>query len=183
MATETLSLSQPFGNRSAVLCTLARQKAVKAIKRQLQARGIRLRVRRAAWVVRSSNLVLPCRGPQAPFQFLFQCFFLRHFAFLPPFDRSCAGQALNGPFKLGSEVMSSRLIAFVLPRLVLCGAFSSILRLTNSVLTRLASCRTRLTMLGGASNSARLRYHCERDKKCFHHDQPGSRGTSPRHSR
>ena len=25
-------------------------------------------------------------------------------------------------------------------------------------------------MLGGASNSARLRYHCERDKKCFHHD-------------
>jgi hypothetical protein len=42
MATETISLSQPFGNRSAVLCTLARQKAVKAIKRQLQARGIRL---------------------------------------------------------------------------------------------------------------------------------------------
>ena len=68
MATETLSLSQPFGNRSAVLCTLARQKAVKAIKRQLQARGIRLRVRGAAWVVRSSNLVLPCRGPQAPFR-------------------------------------------------------------------------------------------------------------------
>ena len=42
MATQTLPLSQPCGNRSAVLCTLARQKAIKAIKRQLQARGIRI---------------------------------------------------------------------------------------------------------------------------------------------
>jgi integrase len=41
MATETILLSQPFGNRSSVLCTLARQKAVKAIKRQLQAQGLK----------------------------------------------------------------------------------------------------------------------------------------------
>ncbi len=42
MATQMLSLSQPYGNRSAVLCTLARQAAIKAIKRQLQAQGLRL---------------------------------------------------------------------------------------------------------------------------------------------
>jgi hypothetical protein len=42
MATQTLSLSMPVGNRSAVLCTLARQKAIQAIKRQLQAGGIKL---------------------------------------------------------------------------------------------------------------------------------------------
>ena len=42
MATQMLSLSQPIGNRSAVLCTLARQRAVNVIKRQLQAQGIRL---------------------------------------------------------------------------------------------------------------------------------------------
>jgi hypothetical protein len=42
MATQMLPLRQPSGNRSAVLCTLARQKAVKAVKHQLQARGIRL---------------------------------------------------------------------------------------------------------------------------------------------
>lgn len=42
MATQMLSLSQPYGNRSAVLCTLARQKAIKAIKRQIQSQGLRL---------------------------------------------------------------------------------------------------------------------------------------------
>jgi hypothetical protein len=42
MATQTVLLSPPYGNRSAVLCTLARQKAVKAIKGHLQAQGIRL---------------------------------------------------------------------------------------------------------------------------------------------
>jgi hypothetical protein len=30
MATQMVSLSQPYGNRSAALCTLARQKAIKA---------------------------------------------------------------------------------------------------------------------------------------------------------
>jgi len=39
MATQTLSLSQPVGNRSAVVCTLARQKAV---KQQLRAQGLKL---------------------------------------------------------------------------------------------------------------------------------------------
>jgi hypothetical protein len=43
MATQTLSLiSQPVGNRSAVLRTLARQKAIRAIKEQLRAQGLRL---------------------------------------------------------------------------------------------------------------------------------------------
>jgi hypothetical protein len=42
MATQMLPLSQPYGNRSAVLCTLARQKAIKAIKREFQAQGLRL---------------------------------------------------------------------------------------------------------------------------------------------
>ena len=42
MATQRLSLSQPYGNRSAVLCTLARQKAIQAIKRQFQAQRLRL---------------------------------------------------------------------------------------------------------------------------------------------
>jgi len=42
MAAQTLSLSQPYGNRSAVPCTLARQKAIQAIKRQFQAQGLRL---------------------------------------------------------------------------------------------------------------------------------------------
>jgi hypothetical protein len=42
MATQMLSLSQPFGNRSTVLHTLARQKAIKAIKQELQAKGLRL---------------------------------------------------------------------------------------------------------------------------------------------
>jgi len=39
MATKMLSLSQPCGNRSAVLCTLARQKATKTIKRELKAQA------------------------------------------------------------------------------------------------------------------------------------------------
>jgi hypothetical protein len=42
MATQMVSLSQPYGNRSAALCTLARQKAIKAIKRQFQTQGVRL---------------------------------------------------------------------------------------------------------------------------------------------
>lgn len=42
MATQMLSLSQPYGNRSAVLFTLARQKAIQATKRQLQAQGLRV---------------------------------------------------------------------------------------------------------------------------------------------
>ena len=42
MATQTLSLSQPVGNRSAVVCTLARQKAVNAVKQQLRAQGLKL---------------------------------------------------------------------------------------------------------------------------------------------
>ena len=42
MATQMLSLSQPSGNRSAVLCTLARQKAVKAVKERLRAQGLKL---------------------------------------------------------------------------------------------------------------------------------------------
>jgi hypothetical protein len=42
MATQMLSLSQPFGNRSADLCILARRAAIKAVKAQLQARGVRL---------------------------------------------------------------------------------------------------------------------------------------------
>jgi hypothetical protein len=42
MATQILSLSQPFGNRSAVLCILARRAAIKAVKAQLRARGVRL---------------------------------------------------------------------------------------------------------------------------------------------
>lgn len=40
MAVQMVALTQPCGNRSAVLCTLARRAAVKAIKRQLQAQGI-----------------------------------------------------------------------------------------------------------------------------------------------
>jgi hypothetical protein len=43
MATQTVLLSQPVDNRSAVVCTLARQKAVKAIKERLRAQGVRLR--------------------------------------------------------------------------------------------------------------------------------------------
>jgi hypothetical protein len=39
MATQTVLLSPPYGNRSAVRCTLARQKAIKA---QFQAQGVRL---------------------------------------------------------------------------------------------------------------------------------------------
>ena len=42
MATQTISLSQPYCNRSAVLCTLARQKAIKAIKPEFQVQGLRL---------------------------------------------------------------------------------------------------------------------------------------------
>ena len=42
MATQMLSLSQPSGNRSAVLCPLARQKAVKAVKERLRAQGLKL---------------------------------------------------------------------------------------------------------------------------------------------
>ena len=42
MATQMLSLSQPCGNRSAALCILARRAAIKAVKAQLQARGVRL---------------------------------------------------------------------------------------------------------------------------------------------
>lgn len=42
MATEMVLLSQPYGNRSAVVCTLARQKAIQAIKRQFQAQGLRV---------------------------------------------------------------------------------------------------------------------------------------------
>jgi hypothetical protein len=42
MATQTVTLTQPYGNRSAVLCTLARQKAVNAVKEQLRAQGLKL---------------------------------------------------------------------------------------------------------------------------------------------
>jgi sirohydrochlorin ferrochelatase len=42
MATQTVPLSQPYGNRSAVLRILARRAAIKAVKAQLQARGVRL---------------------------------------------------------------------------------------------------------------------------------------------
>jgi hypothetical protein len=42
MATQMLSLSQPYDNRSAVLYILARRAAIKAIKQQLQAQGVRL---------------------------------------------------------------------------------------------------------------------------------------------
>jgi hypothetical protein len=42
MATQMLSLSEPYDNRSAVLCILARRAAIKAIKQQLQAQGVRL---------------------------------------------------------------------------------------------------------------------------------------------
>src|SRR5262249_30469902 len=42
MATQTVTLTQPYGNRSAVLCTLARQRAVNAVKEQLRAQGLKL---------------------------------------------------------------------------------------------------------------------------------------------
>jgi hypothetical protein len=41
-ATQTISLSEPCSNRSMVLCTLARQKATKAIKERFRAQGVRL---------------------------------------------------------------------------------------------------------------------------------------------
>jgi hypothetical protein len=42
MATQTVLLSPPYGNRSAVLYTLARCAAIKAVKAQFQAQGVRL---------------------------------------------------------------------------------------------------------------------------------------------
>jgi hypothetical protein len=42
MATQTVLRNQPFGNRSAVLCILARRAAIKAVKADFQARGKRL---------------------------------------------------------------------------------------------------------------------------------------------
>jgi hypothetical protein len=42
MATQTVLLSPPYGNRSAVLYTLARRAAIKAVKARFQAQGVRL---------------------------------------------------------------------------------------------------------------------------------------------
>ena len=39
MATQMLSLSQPFGNRSADLCILARRAAIKAVKGAVTSSG------------------------------------------------------------------------------------------------------------------------------------------------
>jgi hypothetical protein len=42
MAAQTVMLTPPYGNRSAVLYTLARRAAIKAVKAQFQAQGVRL---------------------------------------------------------------------------------------------------------------------------------------------
>jgi type 1 fimbriae regulatory protein FimE len=42
MATQTVLLSPPYGNRSAVLYTLARRAVIKAVKARFQAQGVRL---------------------------------------------------------------------------------------------------------------------------------------------
>src|SRR5689334_15347035 len=42
MATQTVLPDQPSDNRSRLLCTLARQKAIKAVKRHFQDRAVRV---------------------------------------------------------------------------------------------------------------------------------------------